>query len=87
MTEWSVWIILASIFFTLVIIQLLVRSKKPIRKAISGILTGLFSLFAVNLIGIFTNVTLPISLLSLGISAVAGIPGVTMLLLLKMVIP
>lgn len=87
MTEWSVWIILASIFFTLVIIQLLVRSKKPIRKAISGILTGLFSLFAVNLLGIFTNVTLPISLLSLGISAVAGIPGVTMLLLLKMVIP
>lgn len=87
MAEWSVWIILASIFFTLVIIQLLVRSKKPIRKAISGILTGLFSLFAVNLLGIFTNVTLPISLLSLGISAVAGIPGVTMLLLLKMVIP
>ena len=87
MTEWSVWIILASIFFTLVIIQLLIRSKKPIRKAVSGILTGLFSLFAVNLLGIFTNVTLPISLLSLGISAVAGIPGVTMLLLLKMVIP
>lgn len=87
MTEWSVWIILTGIFLTLVIIQLLVKSKKPVRKAISGILTGVFSLFAVNLLGIFTNVTLPISLLSLGISAVAGIPGVTMLLLLKIIIP
>lgn len=86
MTQWSVWMILAGIFLTLIIIQILVRSKKPIRKAISGILTGLCSLFAVNLFGVFTNVTLPISLLSLGVSAVAGIPGVTMLLILKMII-
>ena len=86
MTQWSIWMILTGIFLTLVITQILVRSKKPIRKAISGVLTGLFSLFAVNLLGIFTNVTLPISLLSLGVSAVAGIPGVTMLLILKMII-
>lgn len=86
MPEWSIWLILAGIFFMLVLIQILVRSKRPVRKALSGILTGVFSLFAVNLLGTFTNVTLPISLLSLGVSAVAGIPGVTMLLILRMII-
>lgn len=85
MPEWSVWLILAGIFLTLIFIQILVRSKKPVRKALSGVLTGIFSLFAVNLLGTFTSVTLPISLLSLGISAIAGIPGVTMLLILRMI--
>lgn len=85
MSEWSIWLILAAIFFSLVFIQILVRAKRPVRKAISGILTGTFSLFAVNLLGTFTSVTLPISLLSIGISAVAGIPGVTMLLILRMI--
>ena len=74
MPEWSIWLILAAIFFSLVFIQILVRAKRPVRKAISGILTGTF-----------TSVTLPISLLSIGISAVAGIPGVTMLLILRMI--
>ena len=35
--------------------------------------------------GGFTGVTLPVSLLSLGVSAGLGIPGVTMLLLLNLI--
>ncbi len=86
MPEWAIWLVLLGIFLGLVIVQILLKSKKPVRKAISGALTGLFSLLAVNLTGIFTTVTIPISLLSLSISVAAGIPGVTMLLILRMII-
>ena len=41
---------------------------------------GVLTLFAVNLTGTFTGVTLPISTLSLLVSAIGGIPGVTLML-------
>ena len=48
-------------------------------------LNGLVALVLVNITGGFTGVTLPVSLLSLGVSAGLGIPGVTMLLLLNLI--
>lgn len=80
-------IIIAGImFFLLFFIQILVRSKKPLQKTFLGIITGIGSLLAVNISGIFTGVTLPISLLSIAVSAVAGIPGVTTMLILNMIL-
>ena len=43
MPEWAIWLVLLGIFLGLVIVQILLKSKKPVRKAISGALTGLFS--------------------------------------------
>lgn len=85
MSSWLIWSILGIIFLLLIFIQVFVRSKKPIRKTLSGIFTGIATLALVNTTGAFTGVTLPVSLLSLGVSAVSGIPGVTMLLVLKMI--
>lgn len=85
MQQWMFWAIAAGIFLLLVIVQVIVRAKKPVRKAASGMLNGVLTLIAVNIAGIFTGVSLPVSLLSLGVSAVAGIPGVTMLLLLSLI--
>lgn len=79
-------LIAAGIFILLVVIQMIVRSKRPIRSALGGILTGLLTLVVVNITGVFTGVSLPLSLLNIGVSAAAGIPGVTMLLLLNLIV-
>lgn len=74
------------IFFLLVLIQVIVKARRPVSKAIGGILSGLCALAAINLTGSFTGVTLPISLLTLGVSGAAGISGVTTLLLLNLIL-
>ena len=63
-----------------------VGNKKPVRSAIGGVLLGWLALLAVNVTGMFTGVTLPVSVLSVGVSGAAGIPGVTMLVLLDMIL-
>ncbi len=85
MSSWLAYVIAGSIFLVLLLIQIFIRSKKPIRKTLSGIFTGIATLAIVNISGAFTGVTLPVSLLSLGIAGVSGIPGVTMMLILKII--
>lgn len=70
----------------LVILQVCTGNKKPVRSAVSGVLLGWLALLAVNITGMVTGVTLPISALSIGVSGAAGIPGVTMLVLLDMIL-
>ena len=53
--------------------------------AVGGMVVGLCALLAVNITGLFTGVSLPLSPLSLGVSAAAGIPGVTAMLLLNLI--
>lgn len=82
----SGWLALSvsGVFLLLVVIQIIMKSERPVRAAAGGVLTGFLALAAVNLTGLFTGVTLPVTPLSLGISGVAGIPGVTLLLLLNL---
>ena len=47
---------------------------------------GLGALLAVNTVGAFTGVTLGYSWLSIGMAGVLGIPGVTALVLLDMIV-
>ena len=84
----NVWLVLCicGVFLLLVVIQVIMKSKHPVRHAIGGILTGLFTLAVVDLTGSFTGVSLPISPLTIGISGVAGIPGVTLLLLMNLIL-
>jgi len=74
------------VFFILVIIQVIIKSKSPVRSTIFNILTGILTFCLVNFSGIFTSVSLPLSYLSLGISGALGIPGVTLMLFLNLVI-
>lgn len=74
------------IFILLSIISHLTGVNKPCKKAILGMVLGILALCAVNLTGKFTGVTLPVSLLSLGISATGGIPAVTMMLLINLIL-
>ncbi|MCH4239916.1 MAG: pro-sigmaK processing inhibitor BofA family protein [Oscillospiraceae bacterium] len=62
------------------------KSKRPFVGAAGSVIAGLAALLAVNLTGAFTGVMLPISPLSVGTSAFLGIPGVTAMLLLNLVL-
>lgn len=73
------------IFIFLCIVSHLTGVKNPCKKAILSMILGILALCVVNLTGKFTGVTLPVSLLSLGISATGGIPAVTMMLLLNLI--
>lgn len=82
------WVILAicgGVFLVLVAIRKLMKSKHPIRSALLGLFLGPACMLVINIISIFTSVTIPISPLSLGISSVLGIPGVTAMLLLQLI--
>ena len=85
MENWIIWLIFAGIFCALLVLHVAAGSKKPFRRALGSALNGLVALVLVNITGGFTGVTLPVSLLSLGVSAGLGIPGVTMLLLLNLI--
>lgn len=74
------------VFALLVVIQMIVRAPRPVQRAAGGVIMGLCALAAVDLTGFFTGVSLPLSPLTIGVSGAAGIPGVTMLLLLNLVL-
>lgn len=80
MPWWGICIIIFSTFIIFAIIHFAGKNKRPLRRALISMLSGLFTLLAVNLSGIFTGVFLPVSLLSLLVSIIGGIPGVTLML-------
>lgn len=71
-------------FFALVVLQMAIRAQRPLQYALGGIGMGVCAFAAVNLTAWFTGVALPVSVLSLGVSAAGGIPGVTAMLLLNL---
>ncbi len=68
------------------IINIIGKNKKPVKKAFFSSVFGFLSLVLVNIASIFTNVTIPISLLSIAISVIGGLPGVTLMLMLNVMI-
>ncbi len=78
------FVILAVAFVVFIVFHKLGKSKRPVRRAFLSMLSGAAALAAVNITGFFTGVYLPISLLSLTVSLVGGIPGVTALLALNL---
>ena len=67
-------------FIVFCIVQKLSKNKRPVKRAFLSVVSGFLTLIAVNIAGIFTGVYLPVSVLSLIISAALGIPGVTAML-------
>lgn len=78
-------LVAAGVFLLLAALQALLGSKRPMQRAAGGIIIGVGTLAVVNLTGFVTGVSIPVSLLSLGVSAAGGVPGVTLLLLLNLI--
>lgn len=83
MSCWITLLICGIIFLLLFLVQLIVKAKNPLKKTFFSMLKGIAVLITVNILGIFTGVTLPVSLLSLAIAAAVGMPGVTAMLILN----
>lgn len=78
-------IILGTLFATTIIFAILYVAKdseKPFKRSILSVFSGTIALVAVNIVGLFTGVYIPISTLSICVSTVGGIPGVTAMLVI-----
>lgn len=86
MSGWEIFGIFTGVFLTMSVIHKIAGAKTPVRASIISMLSGIVALTAVNLLSCFTNIFIPVSMLSLGVSAFLGISGVTMLLILQMIL-
>ncbi len=68
-------------FYILIIFIVHVKSKKFLLSIFLTTLQGLCSLFAVNLLGQYISVHIPVNILTLGVSSFGGVSGVIMMLL------
>ena len=65
----------------LAVLVSMLRSRRLIRYLLLSVLSGGAALYAVNAVGLLTGTRLAVNWLTLGVSAVAGPPGVVALLL------
>ncbi len=86
MTFTLFFIILAVSLIAFIIIQKLSKNKRPVRRAFLSLISGAITLLLVDAASVFTGVYIPVSLLSLTVSLVGGIPGVTTLLALNLIL-
>lgn len=86
MSGWEITGICAGVALVMIIIQKIAGAKTPVRATVLSMISGIAALIAVNLCAGFTDVFIPVSVLSLAVSAVLGIPGVTTLLILQMIL-
>ena len=78
------FIILAVAFIVFIVIHKMSKNKRPVKRAFLSMLSGGLALALVDIASVFTGVYIPISLLSLTVSLVGGIPGVTTILALNL---
>ena len=82
--------IIASLLVGFFIIALIRVFRTPLRVALKLLLNtllGFLALWAVNLTAAWSGVSLPVSLLSLGVAGLGGIPGVVVMLSLRLLWP
>ncbi|MEE1319755.1 MAG: pro-sigmaK processing inhibitor BofA family protein [Ruminococcus sp.] len=80
MPLWGAVIIILSTLIVFAIIHYIGKNKRPIKRAFMSLCCGGLTLLAVNLSAGITGVYLPVSLLSILVSLIGGIPGVTLML-------
>lgn len=83
MPAWGIMAIGGGIFLVMVLLLKLQKSKKPVSMAILHIALGITAMLCVNIFSGITNTSIPVSPLSLSVSGVLGVPGVTTMLLIQ----
>ncbi len=77
------YFIAAAIISGAILLFFVLKSPKGIRSFILSAFQGLAALFAVNLSGIITGVSLAVNYWTAGVSAVLGLPGVICMLMMN----
>lgn len=80
-----VYIIILSIFLLLIIIEVFSNHRHPFWNALLGSFLGIAALICTNIAAAFTGVKICISVLSLAIASLAGIPGVAMMIIIDLI--
>lgn len=77
-------LVLYTVFSTIIVNKIL-KHPHPILGSISSSLSGPIALIFVNLTAKFTGVCLCLNVLNIGMSLIAGVPGVCMIIILNMI--
>ena len=75
----------ASVFGVISVIVSMLRTKRFLLSAVLSVLGGVGALFAVNLVGSFITVHIPVNAFSLCVSSLGGVPGVILMLLVQVI--
>ena len=86
MDIWITIIICSVVIITLIIIHCIMGARNPVRGALISLIPGPVALGCVDILSTYTGVFVPLSPLSLSVSAVLGIPGVTCMLILRQIL-
>lgn len=78
----TVAVCMVGTFFLFSFIHYAAKKKKPFLRAFLSMLSGVAVLTALNLTSSLTGVYIPVTQLSLTVSAVGGVPGVAVLAML-----
>ncbi|MCL2508894.1 MAG: pro-sigmaK processing inhibitor BofA family protein [Oscillospiraceae bacterium] len=84
-TFFKVFIISLISAAALAVLVTMFKTKRGAKVLFLTVLQGVAALFAVNIIGLLTGVTLAVNWYTLGASAVFGAPGVISMLLLEVI--
>ncbi len=82
MALWHYGLITLGFFLLYSLIYKITKKKKPLKRAFITMLIGVLTLLVVDIAGIYTGVTLPVSAFSITVSACGGIPGVASMLII-----
>lgn len=86
MPWWGIAALLGAAFLLFAFIHFISKNKRPFKRALLSMGSGPLMLLLVNMLSGLTKVNLPVSLLSLLTSAIGGVPGVTLLLFLNLIL-
>ena len=84
MPLWGIAAVFFGCLFVFSVLHYLSKKKHPLKRALISMIVGALTLTAVNLCSGFTGVYIPISLLSIFISVIGGVPGVALMLILNL---
>ena len=86
MPWWGIAVVLFSSFILFSFVHYYSKNERPLKRALLSMASGVSVLIAVNLFSGLTGVSIPIRLLSVLTSVIGGIPGVTLLLFLNLIV-
>ena len=84
MPWWGITGLLLGCLFLFTVLNAAAKNKRPVKRALLSMGAGAVTRAAVNLLSGLTGVVIPVSLLSVLVSLIGGIPGVTLILFLNM---
>lgn len=86
LSAWHWALIVAAILLVMVILRRISGDRHPFRGTLFSVVCGWLVLALLNLCAVWTGTSLPVSILSLSASAFLGIPGITAMLLLQLIL-